>query len=167
VLLEEGSDVLRIFEAPHSDRDAFLAWWADELHRAVRDGVKIVIVGDFGYEYPCHKEWLDGIEEEEWYDNDEGSFRVTILRRLFEAMASGGSLEDDWGETIETMSIIDGAGGLSSSRERDMPTHHQNHDPNSEDKSNIYEDSRSDEDEEPVRELVVKGCGVPEINGRW
>jgi hypothetical protein len=43
--------------------------------------------------------------------------------------------------------------------------HHQNNDPNAEDESDLDDDSRSDEDEEPIREIVVQGCGVPEING--
>ena len=119
LLQEEGSDVLRIFEAPESDREAFLAWWAGELDRAVRDGVRIVVVGDLTYDCHCHREWLQTIEEEEWYDNDEGSFRFTTLQSLFEAMESGGSLTDDWGETIETMSI-NGADGSRASRERDV-----------------------------------------------
>ena len=48
---------------------------------------------------------------------------------------------------------------------QNVSTHHQNNDPNANDESDLDEDSRSDEDEDTIREMVVEGCGVPEING--
>ena len=39
-----GVDVLRIFQAPQSDLEAFLEWWACEKERAVREQVVLVVV---------------------------------------------------------------------------------------------------------------------------
>ena len=40
----EGADVLRVHQAPQSDREAFLEWWTCEKERAVRDRVILVVV---------------------------------------------------------------------------------------------------------------------------
>lgn len=42
---------------------------------------------------------------------------------------------------------------------------HQNHDPNADDESGLDEDSRSDEEDDLVREMIVHNSGTPEING--
>jgi ubiquitin carboxyl-terminal hydrolase 9/24 len=68
-------------------------------------------------------------------------------------------------ETAHPLQSRSDHSGRRGGGHQNVPTHHQNHDPNAEDESDIDEDSRSDEDEEPVREIIVKGCGVPEING--
>jgi hypothetical protein len=68
-------------------------------------------------------------------------------------------------ETAHPLQSRSDHSGRRGGGHQNVPTHHQNHDPNAEDESDIDEDSRSDEDEEPIREIVVKGCGVSEING--
>ena len=40
---------------------------AGEKERAVRDQVILVVVGR-SYDYACHKEWLQSIEVEEWFE---------------------------------------------------------------------------------------------------
>ena len=70
-------------------------------------------------------------------------------------------------ETAHPLQSRSDHSGRRGGGHQNVTTHHQNHDPNAEDESDIDEDSRSDEDEEPVREIIVKGCGVPEINGMF
>ena len=64
----------------------------------------MVVVGR-SYYYACHKEWLQSIEEEEWFDNDEGLMRArfTTLTKLFVSIESKESLADDRGEIIDRM----------------------------------------------------------------
>lgn len=50
-------------------------------------------------------------------------------------------------------------------RHKNTPVHHQHHDPNTAEDSGIDDDSRSDEDDDLVPEIIVDGCGVSEING--
>jgi len=42
---------------------------------------------------------------------------------------------------------------------------HQNHDPNADDESYLDEDSRSDEEDDLIREMIVHNSGTSEING--
>jgi hypothetical protein len=37
------------------------------VKRTVRDQVILVVVGQ-SYDYACHNEWLQSIEEEEWFE---------------------------------------------------------------------------------------------------
>ncbi len=68
-------------------------------------------------------------------------------------------------ETTHPLQSRSDHSGRRGGGHQNLPTHQQNNDPNAEDESDLDEDSRSDEDEEPIREIVVQGCGVPEING--
>jgi hypothetical protein len=70
-----SANVLHVSQAPQTDREAFLEWWIGGKKRAVRDQVVLVVVGS-SYDCDCHKEWLQSIEEEEWFDNDDGLMSV-------------------------------------------------------------------------------------------
>jgi hypothetical protein len=109
-----GVDVLSIFQAPQSDREAFLEWWANEKERAVRDRVVLVVVSGT-YKYACQREWLRNIEEEVWLDNDEGGgvVRFTTWAKFCQAIDCGVSLTDSWGDVIEKMGK-DSAGASAS-----------------------------------------------------
>lgn len=115
LLLANGiEDVLDISQAPNTDQEAFLAWWVTENKRAARDELKILLVC-YPHEQSCHRKWLKAIEEEEFYDNFNGSSRVrfTTVSNLCRSINDGKPLMDDWGdvitqnwdEIIDTMSI--------------------------------------------------------------
>ena len=98
--------MLHVSQAPQTDREAFLEWWIGGKKRAVRDQVVLVVVGS-SYDCDCHKEWLQSIEEEEWFDNDVGLMRArfTTLSKMFQAIYSNTSLPDGWGDVIENTSV--------------------------------------------------------------
>ena len=115
LLLANGvEDVLDISQAPNTDQEGFLAWWVTEKERAARDEKKILVVYN-SYEQSCHRKWLKAIEEEEFYDNFNGSTRVrfTTVSKLSQSIHDSKPLSDDWGEVItqnwdeiiDTMSI--------------------------------------------------------------
>jgi hypothetical protein len=115
LLLANGvDDVLDISQAPNTDQEGFLAWWVTEKERAARDEKKILVVCN-SYEQSCHRKWLKAIEEEEFYDNFNGSTRVrfTTVSKLSQSIHDSKPLRDDWGEVItlnwdeiiDTMSI--------------------------------------------------------------
>ncbi len=114
VLKEEGADVLHVSQAPQTDCEAFLEWWTGEKERAVRDRVILVVVG-VCYKCECHKKWLQSIEEEEWFDNDNGlmGVRFTTFTMLNQVIHDNESLKDGWGDIIEKMSN-DRAGASAS-----------------------------------------------------
>lgn len=116
----EGADVLRVYQAPQSDREAFLEWWTCEKERAVRDRVILVVVIRC-VKYACHREWLQGIEEEEWFHNDDSliGVRFTTLENLDKAIDDNESLTDDWGDIIEKM-CTDSAGAIAPDDERHL-----------------------------------------------
>jgi hypothetical protein len=106
-LKKDSADVMHISQAPQTDREAFLEWWIGEKKRAVRDQVVLVVVSGSYYERDCHEEWLQSIEEEEWFDNDDGlmGVRFTTLSKMFQAIYSNTSLTDGWGDIIEKTSL--------------------------------------------------------------
>ena len=112
--------MLRVYQAPQSDREAFLEWWTCEKERAVRDRVILVVVIRF-VKYVCHKEWLQSIEEEEWFHNDDTlmGVRFTTSENLDKAIVDNESLTDDWGDIIEKMST-DSAGAIAPDDERHL-----------------------------------------------
>mmetsp|Transcript_11016 Transcript_11016/g.20544 ORF Transcript_11016/g.20544 Transcript_11016/m.20544 type:complete len:365 (-) Transcript_11016:2089-3183(-) len=68
-------------------------------------------------------------------------------------------------ETAHPLQSRSDQSGRRGGGHQNMPVHLQNHDPNAVDESDIDdEDSRSDDDDS-IRDVVVRGCGVPEING--
>ena len=119
-LKEVVADALHVSQAPHSDREAFLEWWTREKERAVRDQVILVVVVS-GYKYACHKEWLQSIEEEEWFDNDDGlmGVRFTTDEKLYQAIYDNESLTDGWGDIIGEMSK-DSAGAIAPDDQRHL-----------------------------------------------
>lgn len=104
---DSAPDVLHSSQAPQTDRKTFLELWIGEKKRAVRDQLVLVVVGGSYYERDCHKEWLQSIEEEEWFDNDVGLMRArfTTLSKMFQAIYSNTSLPDGWGDIIENTSV--------------------------------------------------------------
>ncbi len=105
--------MLFVFQAPQTDREAFLEWWTGEKERAVRDRVVLVVV-DSCDKYSCHKKWLQSIEEEEWFDNDDGLMRVRFTTYTKMRLAINGkvSLTDGWGDIIDKMN--NGRAGASA-----------------------------------------------------
>ena len=106
--------MLHISQAPQTDRKAFLEWWTGEKERAVRDRVALVVVVS-SYKYACHKEWLQTIEEEEWFDNDDGLMRV----RFMTLANCNNSLTDGWGDIIKKVSK-DSAGAIAQDDEQHL-----------------------------------------------
>ena len=110
-------DILELYRhAPHSNRGEFIAWLNGERERAVSDRVTIVIVGG-RYDHPCHKEWLQSIEEEEWYNDGECGEKIifTTFGRLAVAIGRETSLDDVWGDIIVEKVSMDAYGGVFAS----------------------------------------------------
>jgi len=59
----------------------------------------------------------------------------------------------------------DHSGRRGGGGHQNMPAHLQTHDPNAVDESEIDEDESRSDDDDLIREMVVDGCGVTEING--
>jgi len=68
-------------------------------------------------------------------------------------------------ETAHPLQSRSDHSGRRGGGHQNMPVHLQNHDPNAVDDSDIDDDDSRSDDEDSTREIVVKGCGVPEING--
>lgn len=112
-----GIDVLELFRhAPQSDRGDFLEWLNGERGRAVGDQVTLVIVGGY-YDHPCHKEWLQSIEEEQWFDSGDcgEKIRFTTFSKLVVAVGCESSLDDDWRDVIIEKVSMDGLEGVCAS----------------------------------------------------
>lgn len=97
---EAGADLLRISRIPMID---FCEWWSRESERAVRDQVQLVVAKQLHENQGSRIKALQDIEEEEWYNDDEGPTRIrfTTYRKLINAIYHGEQLRDDWGEIIE------------------------------------------------------------------
>ncbi len=98
-----GADLLHIIppSSVHETFVSFLEWWKRETERAWNDHVQLVVVK------PCYptllREWLQRIEEEEWYGQGEKTTRVrfTTVYKLAKAVSCEEPLRDDWNDIIE------------------------------------------------------------------
>lgn len=70
-------------------------------------------------------------------------------------------------ETAHPLQSRSDHSGRRGGGHQNMPTHHDSHDPNAVDESDIDDDDSRSDDDESVRVMIVEGCGVPEINGLY
>jgi len=123
LLYDGGAEILHIeTEAPGLSSDvvnysSFRKWWQGEIDMARKDGLALVVL-----DCPCDcsscelefcapailgRKWLEKIEEEDFYSNDDAALRVrfTNYGNLIDAMShckfNRKPLEDVWGDCIE------------------------------------------------------------------
>jgi hypothetical protein len=75
-------------------------------------------------------------------------------------------LEEDHPESEHPLQSRSDRSGRRGGGHQNIPIH-QNHDPNADDESELDEDSRSDEEDYLVRQMIVNKSGTPEINGLY
>mmetsp|Transcript_35368 Transcript_35368/g.74677 ORF Transcript_35368/g.74677 Transcript_35368/m.74677 type:complete len:153 (-) Transcript_35368:168-626(-) len=103
-----GASILNIYSAPETEEE-FKQWWKAQVENANRDGVILVVVksrctiSSIWLNTP-QKRFLSQIEEEEWYNDENGPSRVRVTR-FYKVMkvilGQSETLTDDWGDSIE------------------------------------------------------------------
>ena len=97
-----GADLVHIPPCSvHETFVTFLEWWNQETERAWNDQVQLVVLKPF---YPTIlREWLQRVEEDEWYGQGEKTTRVrfTTGYKLEKAVSCEEPLKDDWNDIIE------------------------------------------------------------------
>jgi len=100
----QGASILSLSETSESDRnETFEIWWRNEVARARRDGVVLLVMKTHFDEMQLRKK-LELLEEDEWYQGQgrwPGRVRFLPWANLYKTICDGETLEDEWGETIE------------------------------------------------------------------
>lgn len=112
-----GASILDFSVAPISE-EAFKEWWRQEVRKAERDDVALVVMWKSNMFTPVLPDkWLRKIEEEEWYDGDSspGRIRSTTVTTVNRAIHAREKLTDGWDEVIER------GGGEATAGSNKMP----------------------------------------------